>query len=185
MLIQQALRLLKADADPEDVRELVLLGVFHDGIPSSLTPSITLQRLSKHYATVLQSFREIVKQERREQKTAARQEDRNNHLKVTHRTIRGSGTAPLLFVRRTEVGPQFQPIGSIATHPDVVDRIVRNAWADIYAGNVTDEEEHLRNFLSQMAGYLFARKEQFKVDDFTAKDLYHACTKKAHDFSRP
>jgi len=148
-LNQQALRLLVAHGDAEDALEQELLGALQAGSSSTHQTSITLKKMVKHYGQVFHTLCGMVKQEKKEHKVQTQAADKANHLKASHKTIKGGGTAPLLFVRRTEVGPQGQPKGSIATHPDEVDDIVRKAWAKIYKGNVTDEAAHLAKFCNR------------------------------------
>ena len=56
--------------------------------------------------------------------------DRNG--KATFKRIRGPSSPPLLFVSRTEIGPQGQEKGSIATNPEEVDQIVQSIWGKVY-----------------------------------------------------
>ena len=62
---------------------------------------------------------------------------------------------PLTVVRRIVRGPQGEPVGSVATSPTEVDEIVREAYGKIYAGNKTEQEVALQEYLETTGKYIF------------------------------
>ena len=101
---QQALRLILGDANSADKVGGDLLDVFRAGMPSPLQLGIYLRLLDKHYTKVIHTLRGIVKQEKHEQKVTAQAAVRKEHLRSTHRAIRGWGTACATSLRQADWG---------------------------------------------------------------------------------
>ena len=72
------------------------------------------------------------------------------------------------------------------TDPIQVDRIAREAWNPIYAGNVTDKKEHCNAFLSKygndkVKSFIYQPDKPTDVIDIDPEELYHLFVHSKHN----
>ena len=63
------------------------------------------------------------------------------------------------------------------TDPVQVDRVAREAWNPIYAGNIKDIKQHCKNFVAKYGkasgcSFLYEPEEPVKVEDIDPEELY-------------
>ena len=73
------------------------------------------------------------------------------------------------------MGPQGQPVGSIATVPSEVDYIARLLWGKIYAGLISCPYSHAYRFMNKYREWI-PKHPEFIIDPLTGADLHHTCT---------
>ena len=78
----------------------------------------------------------------------------DTHLKAAFSRLKPPQASPLIFATRTSPGPQAQPAGTIATHPQEVDDIAIQAGEKIYDGNVGCTQSLLSNFFRKYRSYI-------------------------------
>ena len=69
--------------------------------------------------------------------------------------IGGKVLPPLSAVRRKKKGPNSESIGSIATAQDEVDSIVRQAYDEVYKGNLVDIEAATNKYVEDYGPYIY------------------------------
>ena len=68
-------------------------------------------------------------------------------LKAAFRKLRIRDFAPMLYLKETVVDDQGNKVDSYVTDPIQVDRVAREAWNPIYAGNVKHIKQHCIDFV--------------------------------------
>ena len=86
--------------------------------------------------TGLSLYKKLVTQQGLEVKTQDTKERESSFLydsfhRKVFKSLRGPPAPPLLYIGRVQVGPQGQPIGSVATVPVEVDEIARTVWGKV------------------------------------------------------
>ena len=69
-------------------------------------------------------------------------------LKAAFKRLRIRDFAPMLYLKECLYDSMGRNTETYVTDPIQVDRIAREAWNPIYAGNVTDKKEHFKAFLN-------------------------------------
>ena len=81
---------------------------------------------------------------------------------------------PLIALRRKEKGPRGQPKGGITTDPDEVDKIIREAYGNIYDGNSKQPEKLRDEYLKRYQEFIFTSAEPAEAEPLTGRDLQEA-----------
>ena len=89
--------------------------------------------------------------------------------------IGGKVLPPLSAVRRKKKGPNGEPKGSIATAQTEVDEIVREAYAEVYKGNLEDIEESTQRYMQDYSQYIYEGKET-NITPLSGADLKDLAT---------
>ena len=167
---------LGSRADLHDANR-ALLDLVADAEPNDHRPGAIL-RLSK----VLKGLQKLHKEQCKDDLDARRSKFANElakdkYCKKSHKILKGKGTPPLLYTKRTTVGPGGEAVGTITTCPDEVDQTVRRAYQDIYAGNIDgDLNSHAARFVTKYSQHIY-RSVSVEVACITGEDLFAECTK--------
>ena len=98
----------------------------------------------------------------------------DKYHKNTFNQFHDQNLPPLLFAKRTKVGPDGQPIGSVTSIPQEVDQIARDTWDVIFNSNVSDLLQSTAFFLAKYAPYLF-RHDEVILEPVSGVMLYNIC----------
>ena len=97
------------------------------------------------------------------------------YFRSTYAFLKGQSLPPLLFAKRTKIGPNSEPLGSVTALPEEVDQAARDAWLPFFQGNIEDLSVHTTNFICKYNPFLFKAPE-FQVEPVSGQDLYDLCT---------
>jgi len=98
-------------------------------------------------------------------------------LKAAVKKLRVRDFAPMLYLRETFINDEGNKTERYVTDPVQVDRVAREAWNPIYAGNIKDKKQHCKNFVAKYGkasgcSFLYEPEEPVKVDDIDPEELY-------------
>ena len=85
----------------------------------------------------------------RRKEAKEKMEDTTKGTKHISRRIDKEAAKPLMYVQRTEPGPNGQKPGTVATEPKEVDKIVRKAWSKVYDGSIGDQDRQAISYLAK------------------------------------
>ncbi len=116
-----------------DSFEIDLISLFDswnraDNIPWH-TKAISLRTFQKKYFDAFKVSSGLLKDEQAEARKKLFKND--NFFRNAWKRIRGNSCPPLLFLARSKVGKEGQPVGSITTDPEEIDEIARDRWNPI------------------------------------------------------
>ena len=78
-----------------------------------------------------------------------REELSNGKLKTAFKKLRIRDFAPMLYLRELFTNDEGNKTERYVTDPVQVDRVAREAWNPIYAGNVTDIIQHCKKIMAK------------------------------------
>ena len=90
------------------------------------------------------------------------------------RALKTAAARPLVAVEIPEEEQEHGRKGTYATEPSQIDRIVREAWGKVYAGNFEREGEQTAAFLNKYQEQIF-KSEEVELEDITAEQLKESC----------
>ena len=122
--------------DEGDELDLSIISFIKDDSLSNIAKKIKLKKFASDLRKISYNLNNICKGDVQHLNKKNAKQDR--YHRKTFRNLHGQNLPPLLFASRTSVGPQGQPVGSITSVPDEVDKIARDAWDPIFEGNVPD-----------------------------------------------
>ena len=157
LLNMDCIEALRADACAQSPIEDELRTFLEDCQPNDHRCIFTLQRHLKAHQRVLEQA--IVAQRKQRQAERVEYYEDDPHSRKAFRSIRGKGTPPLLFTKRTSPGPNGEAIGTITSNPADVDREVQHAYSRYYQGNVAGSlVAHAVQFFPNMISIFFVAR---------------------------
>ena len=148
----EATAILRGLLKPSIATDLELLGDLDHLDPLALRSCLRLQRHAQSFG---KAFEDKKQDWKKLQKTIHGEKLKaDKHLKGAFSRLRPPQASPLLFATRPCTGPNGQPPGTIATHPDEVDNIAIQAGKSIYDGNVRNVSALVTSFLSKYGRFI-------------------------------
>ena len=94
--------------------------------------------------------------------------------------------APMLYRKEVVHDSAGNNTDNYVTDPIQVDRVARQAWNPIYAGNVKGIKQHCRDFLGKYGNdkgksYIYQPKEATEVKDIDPDELYQLFVHRKHN----
>ena len=80
----------------------------------------------------------------------AKLESAKEKHKVLRRLLGDPTAQPLTCLKRDQVGPQGQDIGTYTMQPAEIDAITQRAWKKVYDGNCSDGRDRATDFFSRL-----------------------------------
>ena len=87
----------------------------------------------------------------------------------------------MLYLKETLQGEGGKKTERYVTDPLQVDRVAREAWNPIYAGNVTDTIEHCKNFMAKYAAFIYDPPVRTEVRDIDPEQLFQLFAHTKHN----
>ena len=100
-------------------------------------------------------------------------------MRKVYKTLNTNKTAPLSYLRHKCTDTNDPRHNTIVTDRREMDKMLRDAWADIRKGQAHNATKLVQHFLSNYTTHIF-RDEEFQVQDITPDELMHACTSAKH-----
>ena len=104
----------------------------------------------------------------------ANMQEQSKGIKKIGRAIDNKNAKPLTHIRRQGKAEQ-----GYATDPKEIDRILRQAWGEVYKGNKENPKEASVRFMSKFCKYIY-NGPQFEIAAITAEDVEFECKNCAH-----
>ena len=150
---------------------------------SDLHLGITLKLAAKQYN---QRFTTGLTEYRKEKCGIARQQlGQDRHLKKAYKTLRPTGSPPLLYAVTHTVDADGKKVRKYVTSPKLVDIAVRERWAPIYQGNTADSNKLTTDSIDKYKDFLFQAAANFQVGDITGEEFYDECVGTKHSQGGP
>ena len=137
-----------------------------ENLPIKLQPAI--KRAANKFGKLKdEKLKDVIKMKTLER--IGKLEDKDTGFKHTSKLLNGPGAKPLLAIgRKDKTGT--------TTNPSEVDAVVREAWQEIYKGNVEDQQGKAEAFMQKYAEYIF-KHQTLDIGKVDHKRLAKVCQK--------
>ena len=135
---------------------------------------IQLKRMANHFRTKRDAIASQLAKQAHEQKVKDFDNDRH-HVKA-YSKLSDNLTKPITFLKRDEVGPEGQQIGTFATQPAELDNILTRAWQRIYHGTSRPLQQVADDFCKKYEHLLFHAPEA-ACDEIDSEAFRASCLK--------
>ena len=120
---------------------------------------IQLMRLCQHYEKCI-SAKQVELQSEKATKNRANDFEQDTHHAKAYRFLSAQTSPPITYLRRSVTGPCGEAPGTFATEPAEIDKILIDAWSNIYNGTKETFESLVENFCSRFQHLLYIRGEE-------------------------
>jgi hypothetical protein len=120
---------------------------------------IQLMRLCQHYEKCI-SAKQAELQSEKATKNRANDFEQDTHHAKAYRFLSAQTSPPITYLRRSVTGPCGEAPGTFATEPAEIDKILIDAWSNIYNGTKETFESLVENFCSRFQHLLYIRDEE-------------------------
>ena len=127
---------------------------------------------SKYFTKIVE--KNVVTEKKATRKAKAEKQHCNFSLRAAFKDIKQSGTAPLLHTTEKVVS-NGKTVKKIVCKPAEVDRVVREAWAEIRKGKISQANAIIENFLKKYDGHLY-KSPEYQIGDINAESLFEELT---------